>query len=318
MQTPKIPINEHSRLEALSRLNVLDTPPEERFDRVTRMAKRLFKVPIALVSLVDENRQWFKSCVGLDATETSRDISFCGHAILGDQTFYIPDTLEDDRFADNPLVTGPPFIRFYAGHPLSTPSGQKIGTLCIIDSVPLTMSEDDLMALADLAAMVEQEIAALELATVDDLTNISNRRGFNRLAKHSLNISQRENTPLSLAYFDIDSFKKINDLHGHIEGDRALKLFAKQLDVSFRKPDLCARLGGDEFVALLNNTHKLDAQDILKRFASELQSNLEKEKLPYDITFSCGIIAFDDNEHHNIDMLVNCADQAMYQAKAAR
>lgn len=136
MQIPAKPADEPARLDALRALNILDTSPEERFDRLTRLAKRLFDVPIALVSLVDVDRQWFKSCVGLDASETPRDISFCGHAIVGDEILMIRDTLVDERFHDNPLVTGAPHIRFYAGCPLRVPNGSKIGTLCLIDADP--------------------------------------------------------------------------------------------------------------------------------------------------------------------------------------
>jgi len=119
MQQPAIPDNETQRLAALHALDVLDTPPEERFDRITRIAARLMDVPICLVTLVDANRQWFKSCIGLDASETPRDISFCGHAILAPEALVIPDAAADPRFADNPLVAGEPRIRFYAGEPLA-------------------------------------------------------------------------------------------------------------------------------------------------------------------------------------------------------
>ena len=134
--------------------------------------------PIALVSLIDENRQWFKSCFGLDVSETDRRISFCGHAILNKGVFVIEDALQDERFADNPLVTGEPHIRFYAGQPLRTMSGKAVGTLCIIDREPRSFGEEDLAMLSDLAAMVEREIMAVQLAISDDLTRISNRRGF--------------------------------------------------------------------------------------------------------------------------------------------
>ena len=116
MQAPLVPTNEKTRLETLRALNILDSSPEERF---ARMAKRLFGVSIALVSLVDADRQWFKSSFGLELKETTREISFCGHAILGDETFEVPDALLDKRFFDNPLVTQSPNIRFYAGCPLS-------------------------------------------------------------------------------------------------------------------------------------------------------------------------------------------------------
>ena len=153
MKKPGVTQDEQARLKTLRSLDILDTLPEERFERLTRMAKRMFGVPIALVSLVDENRQWFKSCIGLGASETSRDISFCGHAILGNGVFIIPDTLEDRRFADNPMVLNDPNIRFYAGCPLAV-NGYKLGTLCIIDQVPRNFGKEDIEALKDLASMV--------------------------------------------------------------------------------------------------------------------------------------------------------------------
>lgn len=124
------------RLAALRALLILDTPPEARFDRITGFAAREFDVPTVLISLVDENRQWFKSRFGLEACETPRDISFCGHAIVQDETLVINNAIEDARFADNPLVTDAPFIRFYAGAPLVLPTGQTMGTLCLISPQP--------------------------------------------------------------------------------------------------------------------------------------------------------------------------------------
>lgn len=183
LKIPDLPDDESSRLTTLNALNILDTEPEERFDRLTRIAKRLFDVPIALVSLVDENRQWFKSCIGLNVRQTDRNISFCGHAILGDGIFIIPNALKDERFADNPLVIDEPHIRFYAGCPISVPDGHKMGTLCIIDRKPRQLSQEDLELLQDLANMVGQELAALQMATLDELTGIANRRGFKILKR---------------------------------------------------------------------------------------------------------------------------------------
>lgn len=256
MKKPDITHDEQARLETLRSLSVLDTPPEERFDRLARMAKRLFGVPIALVSLVDENRQWFKSCFGLSVSETSRDISFCGHAILGNDLFIVPDTLEDERFADNPLVLNEPYIRFYAGCPLKAPDGRKLGTLCIIDRQPRNLEKDDLEALKDLASMVERELAAVQLATLDELTNISNRRGFLMLAQHSLHLCARQKLSASLVFMDLDKLKPVNDTFGHAEGDRALSVFADQLKIACRDSDMFARLGGDEFAMLLINMSK--------------------------------------------------------------
>jgi PAS domain S-box-containing protein len=158
MIEPLLAKNEPGRLQALHNLEVLDTPHEERFDRITRLAQTIFSVPIVLVSLIDENRQWFKSCQGLDATETARGISFCGHAILAHDVFVIEDATLDARFADNPLVTGGPLIRFYAGAPLRLNSGHAAGTLCVISPKPRSFSDHDRKTLTELAAIVVQEL----------------------------------------------------------------------------------------------------------------------------------------------------------------
>lgn len=163
MKTPVIPAEEAARLAALRSACILDTPPEERFDRITRLASKIFDVPIALVSLVDADRQWFKSRVGLTATETPRDMSFCAHTILGADVMMVENATEDERFADNPLVTGDPSIRFYAGCPLTAGDGNRLGTLCLIDRQPRRLSDEQLAVLRDLAAIVSNEIGALEL-----------------------------------------------------------------------------------------------------------------------------------------------------------
>lgn len=161
MQSPPLTTDESLRLASLSQCKVLDTPPEERFDRLTRIASAAFDVPIALVSLVDENRQWFKSRVGLDATETPREISFCGHAIHSDAILEVRDATADPRFHDNPLVTGAPSIRFYAGAPLRSPDGRRLGTLCLIDHKPRELDVEQRARLRDMADCVEQELARI-------------------------------------------------------------------------------------------------------------------------------------------------------------
>ncbi len=166
MQSPQTPANEIKRQQALCTLEVLDTDDEERFDRITRLAKAHFNVAIALVSLVDSERQWFKSKQGLNACETPRSISFCGHAILSDDILYVPNALDDTRFFDNPLVTGPPDIRFYAGAPLHAPSGERVGTLCIIDTKPRNFKAEELRNLRDLADIVDSELAQGHLLKV--------------------------------------------------------------------------------------------------------------------------------------------------------
>jgi len=184
MITPSVPLYEDLRLNALRSLNILDTLSEERFDRITRLAQRIFQMPIVLVTLVDINRQWFKACLGLNASETSREISFCGHAILSNDTFVIPDALGDERFYDNPLVTGEPHIRFYAGQPLTSPDGYRIGTLCLINTAPQTLNEEELKYLKDLAIMVENELSNLELNQATRAISESETR-FRKLAQNS-------------------------------------------------------------------------------------------------------------------------------------
>jgi adenylate cyclase len=159
---PAIPMDEGDRQRALEDLKLIDSPQEERFDRIVQLTQLLFQVPIAYISLIDKDRQWFKSKVGLEANETSRSVSFCGHAILEDKAMVVPDALQDYRFAANPMVLGEPFIRFYAGQPLRGPSGHKVGTLCLADKEAREFKEYDLKMLAQLGKLVEREFTLLD------------------------------------------------------------------------------------------------------------------------------------------------------------
>ncbi|NMF57947.1 sensor domain-containing diguanylate cyclase [Pseudanabaena yagii] len=315
MQEPNYPQNESIRIDTLRSLNILDTPSEERFDRLTRLAKRLFAVPIALVSLIDVNRQWFKSCIGLEVKETARNISFCGHAILENDILMIPDATLDERFYDNPLVTDEPRIRFYAGVPLVVANGSKVGTLCLIDRQPRTLNDEEQELLRDLGHLAEQELAAIHLATIDELTQISNRRGFKALSTHALNLCKRLNRTASLFFFDLDFFKEINDRYGHAEGDRALIGFSKILQETFRESDVIGRLGGDEFVALLTNADQTDGQLVLKRLDQIRTDFNQREARGYDIQCSVGMVEFDPHRHQSIDDLLQDGDRLMYAQK---
>ena len=150
--------SEQKRLKVLWQYEVLDTVPEELFDDLTELAARICEAPIALISLVDEKRQWFKSKVGTDVKETSRDVSFCAHAIKQAELFIVPDAAQDKRFANNPLVTSDPKIRFYAGAPLITADGYALGTLCVIDKVPRELRSDQKQALLILARHVVSQL----------------------------------------------------------------------------------------------------------------------------------------------------------------
>ncbi|MEQ1857251.1 MAG: sensor domain-containing diguanylate cyclase [Longimicrobiales bacterium] len=314
MPPAPLPENEGQRLKALHALDILDTPPEERFDRLTRVARRLFDTPIALMSLVDADRQWFKSRPGLDFPETPREHSFCAHAILGEGVFVVPDALEDDRFRDSPLVTSFPEIRFYAGCPVRGPDGSALGTLCVIDHEPRDIDNDDVDALKDLAGMAEQELKTLALATIDELTSLSNRRGFDAIAAHTLAMCHRVDRPATLMLFDLNGFKQVNDTFGHAAGDRLLQKFSRELRATFRDSDVVARFGGDEFCVLLSGATALDVQ----RPLSILLDRLEKSGERPPIVFSVGAATYNSKVHETVAHLVQEADIAMYKQKRAR
>ena len=317
MISPSIPEDEKQRMEKLRALKLLDSAPEERFDRLTRMAKRMFGVDISVLSLIDDGRQWFKSkSTEMDIpNETSREVSFCGHAILGNDVFVVEDALDDHRFKDNPLVTKAPNIRFYAGYPLKVNNGSALGTLCIIDTEPRAFDAEDSQLLKDLGVMAEQEIAALQLATLDELTLISNRRGFTDLAKHSMNICRRRGLAASILLFDLNKFKPINDTFGHAEGDRALVVFANVMREVFRESDVFGRIGGDEFAVLMIDVDIENTELVIKRFQEEMTAYNQKAKRGYDIEFSVGYINTLIGDNVDIDDLLAEADKKMYAKK---
>jgi diguanylate cyclase (GGDEF)-like protein len=315
MIKPEIPENESERLHALRTLQILDTTHEERFDRVTRMAKRIFGVSISLVSLIDQDRQWFKSKQGFEATEMPRDISFCGHAINQDGLFIVPNASKDERFFDNPLVTSAPNIRFYAGYPLKIRGGLNIGTLCLLDEAPREMDEEDQLLFKDLGAIIEQEIRSIQLATLDALTLISNRRGFLNLVDYGFKVCQRNKISMSFLLFDLNKFKAINDQYGHHEGDFVLVKFAQLMIETFRNSDVIGRLGGDEFVAMMTSSDEENTNTILARFEVAIEEANATMNKPYKIEYSVGLVHFQHNTEKTPEEMIQTADAAMYKNK---
>jgi len=318
MQAPGKPLDEARRIATLRTLNILDTPPEERFDRLTRLAKGLFGVPVALLSLVDENRQWFKSRTGLEVPEIPRDISFCGHTILGDGILLIPDAARDERFHDNLLVKHEPHIRFYAGCTLAAPDGSKLGTLCIIDRVAREFSDEDLALLRGLARMAEQELDAERMATMDTLTQLSNRCGFDTLTLHALDLYRRLEIPASLLFFDLKHLKQINDRIGHADGNHVLRRFARLLKQTFRDPDIPGRIGEDKFAVLLANAGRAEANAVLHRLRQTLEQDNRTARRGCDIVFSVSVVAFDAARHADASELLAEAEALMSAQKKQR
>ena len=309
------PPDEERRIAALHALRILDTEPEARFDRITRLAQRLFGASIATFTLIDSERQWFKSAQGTSGSEDPRDVSFCAHAILDDETMVVEDATLDARFADNSLVVGDPNIRFYAGHPVSAPGGERIGTLCVIDDSPRPAVDFDAEALRELAEMAEAEIASLSLAIGDELTGLSNRRGFEMLGGRLIAAARRLELPIAAVYADIDNMKPINDELGHEAGDRAIAEVGRLLEDNLRGSDLIARLGGDEFCTILVGAAAADAATALARFGAALGDRNAATEEPFQLAVSLGFAESDPAADTTLEHLVAAADLAMLEAK---
>lgn len=304
MLKPPTPVDELLRLETLRNLKILDTDAEERFDRVTRLARRIFGTPIALVSLVDNDRQWFKSRQGLSATQTSRDISFCGHAILGDETMVVPDAQADERFGDNPLVTDDPNIRFYAGYPLSAPDGRKVGTLCVIDREPRELDEDDVQLLEELGKMVEEELAVASMIHSDPATGLSNNVGFSQIAEHLLAMCVRTDSPASLMLCHLTNQNVITSFLGKAEGDRAAIELTQLLMASFRDSDIIGRLTNEFFAVLLAGTPLENVDVAQHRLQTEIEARNARDDTEYELDVDSCAVAYDPKYHKSIEALL--------------
>ncbi len=319
MTAAPIPAEDDRRVAALHALNILDTQPEERFDRITRLAQRLFGTSMASVTLLDSDRAWLKSCRGVEMSDGSpRDTSFCAHTILEAETTVVGDARLDERFADNPHVTGEPHIRFYAGHPVAAPGGERLGTLCVFDDEPREIADFEVEALQELAAMVEAEVASLTLAIGDELTGLSNRRGFDMLGERLLAAAQRLNLPVAAIYADLDNMKPINDRFGHEAGDRALVEVGRLLEDSLRDSDLIARLGGDEFCALLVGASGGDAAGAIARVGEALGQRNAGTAEPFELSLSIGIAESAPDDGTGLERLVAAADLKMLEAKRSK
>lgn len=316
MKTPDIPANEPHRLASLYESGLLDTGSQERFDRLTRLAQRMFNVPVALISLVNADTLHFTSCSGIQPGVVDRNISFCGHVILSAEPLIVNDAANDPRFSDNPLVTGEPYIRFYAGYPLYLPDGARIGSFCLIDREPRAFSAADVEVLKDFAAIVDSEFATITSATTDELTGLFNRRGFHHLGKYAITAARRRAEPLSLAWLDLNKFKYINDTFGHEEGDNALKAMAQLLRENLREADLMVRYGGDEFAILFSDTDEKGAWVAMQHLVGQTDAWNLRTRHPWKLAFSWGVSEYDHDAGSDMKAWLKAADERMYAMKA--
>lgn len=333
MQKPAKPENELDRVADLHNLKILDTPVDKWFEAITSVAKQLFNVPIVAVSLVDENRQWFKSIQGLEVHETGRDESFCGHAILQDDLLYIPDALSDSRFADNPLVTGEPHIRFYAGCSIVSEKGYKLGTVCIIDRVPRMFAPGQLNGLRQLALLAElatqavagrkvyrsllDQVSLLDRQTkIDHLTRLWNRRAAEDALEQLAQRSKDQAQGFAIAVIDIDNFKDINDQYGHSGGDEILIELSRRALRVLRDGDILARWGGDEFIVILDCVNVEQVNQMLERFVANIRTQaISLDDQPINITLSIGYSVFEAPKQSDWISVFEAADEAMYESK---
>jgi len=332
MISASIPPCETTRLHALYALEVLDSAPEAEFDALVLAASVVCRTPMAFLSLVDHDRQWFKAKIGLtDAQQTSREVAFCAHTILGEGVLEVPDATRDPRFRDNPLVVGAPDIRFYAGAPVRLSNGSTVGTLCVLDRRSRKLSNvqrDVLRHLADAAARaLEGRFAMLRASRMsedarfrdshDALTGLGNRMQFDSRLEQSWASARAGSAEHSLLMIDVDHLKLINDTCGHAAGDLLLQQVAAILRDSMRDSDFIARLGGDEFAVILENCPLPAAH----RIAQALCDRMEQFRFLHSghrlcVGTSIGLVGM-EARWSSAQAAVQAADDCCCAAKAA-
>jgi len=316
-------------------LDLFYTPIEERFERITRLARRALHAPVAAISLLNEDKQWFKSAAGWGISELPREHAICKLTVEENKIVMIGDTLTDARVAELPIVTSTPRFRAYAGHPLLDEHGNCVGTFCVFDLKPREFSAADRQTLTDLAALAQRELVSDRLTTahaaltsklgmarrealMDPLTHLWNRRGASVLLKGAFASADQRGTSIALALLDLDNFKRINDTHGHQTGDEVLRRVASRLLSAVRGDDSICRLGGDEFLVLMGDT---DAA-IASRVAERIRTAITDTAIPtrdgsITVSVSVGCTIRQPRDTAAADALLERADQALMQSKAA-
>ncbi|WP_300974559.1 sensor domain-containing diguanylate cyclase [Sphingomonas sp. LHG3406-1] len=310
MSDPKL-TDEAGRLLALHRYCALDSMHEPNFDTITGLVRDLLGVPICAISLIDSDEQRFKSIQGLDVESTSREVAFCDHTIRGREPLVVPDAHDDERFANNPLVTGDLSIRAYAGAPLQTPDGFNLGALCAIHRRRHDFTPGDIALLERFAKVVVDQMELRSLAHRDSLTGALTRRAFFEGAEAALKQLLAEKRSATVAVLDVDHFKVVNDTQGHPIGDKVLKGISQLIGAQLRSADLFGRLGGEEFAILFYATTKAEALHCAERIRRAIEDRVDPD-CP-KVTVSIGLAAV--NQGERIDAALAQADAALYVAK---
>ncbi len=307
------------RLASLRTYDILDTACEAAYDEIAALAARLTGSPMALISLIDSDRQWVKARAGIDIAEIPREQAFCAYAIHGTTPLVVADATADARFADNPFVTGPPHVRFYAGVPLLNVEGFALGALCVIGHEPRDLPADQRETLAALArtAMTTLELHRAmnhvrTLALTDSLTGLANRSALLDALDRAIAGQRRHGEAFALIYLDLDGFKAVNDVFGHVVGDRALHAAAQAMRAVARRADLVARIGGDEFAMLLTAPVGTPAVNAAHRVREAVGARMQA--LGWPVTASVGAVRF-GTPPRDAGRAMATADQLMYAAK---
>ncbi len=315
MKLPAFPENEAQRLKSLYMMDLLDKNDDERLSRLTRLAKATFDVPIALISLLDRDRQWLVSRSGVYIKETARNVSFCAHAILQEGALIVKDARKDERFEHNPFVTGEPYVRFYAGCPVHLPDGSIAGTVCIIDDQPREFSSEEINLLLDVGSIVEDEFLIISQAMTDKLTDLPNKRGFLRVGDKRFTELTKTDAPFSLLYFVVGNLQSLNDILGHEEGDNTLRTFAKSLKSCLRNEDVCGRIDSSAFAVLLPHDKGFDADAFLFNLQSTLDDLNSMPGNKYPINYAYSVLESDADKYPDILAMLKDSDSVMYSER---
>ena len=308
--------DEAARLSALAEYDILDTGPELPFERIVDLVRRILDVPMATVTFVDRDRQWFKARRGLQLCETDRKVAVCDHTIRSVRPLVVPDLREDSRFRTLPIVTGNPPILAYLGIPLITPDGHALGALCAMDSVPHRFAASDIATLEQLAGLVVDWLEMRRISQVDFLTGAMTRRAFREMLERAMIRHRRRARPCALAILDVDHFKRVNDTHGHATGDRVLKGISGEILRSLRKGDTFARLGGEEFALFMPETGPEEACIAAERYRRVIERIGFPTHPGLRATASFGIAPL-GNDIADPEAWLATADRALYLAKGA-